>query len=122
MLQLNHKPNVQRKLDSMVIRSSKGRLSKRRRVLASAALVVTGMTFQALGFLDGCNDRLVNLTYLVDPCGTFLANCNPGDFQARNSPLGDPCIDPTCTVAGQCQPDPANPDTPPLGTLFNLCD
>jgi len=53
VLQLNHKPNVQRKLDSMVIRSSKGRLSKRRRVLASAALVVTGMTFQALGFLDG---------------------------------------------------------------------
>ncbi|MFQ5462968.1 MAG: hypothetical protein ACE5E5_10120 [Phycisphaerae bacterium] len=125
-LEQNHKPNAQGKLNYMVIESGKGNSGKRgsvkrRKLLTGAALIATGIVFQAVGFLDGCNDKLVNLTYFVDPCGTFLANCNPGDFQSRNSPLGNPCVDPTCTIPGQCAADPNNPP-PPLGTLFRLCD
>ncbi|MGB0715578.1 MAG: hypothetical protein ACPGXK_06860 [Phycisphaerae bacterium] len=83
------------------------------------AALCTGTVFQ-FGFLEGCNDRLFYLSQFVDPCGTFLANCNPGDFQARNTTIGDPCVDPTCTIPGQCG-DLENPDEP-LGTQFRLCD
>lgn len=95
------------------------RTGKRRRFLTWSALLLMGATFQLGGLVEGCNDRLIGLTGIIDPCGTFLANCNPGDFQARNSNLGDPCVDPTCTVAGQCA-GPGN--LQPLGTLYSLCD
>ena len=76
---------------------------------------VAGTAFQ-FGFLEGCNDRLLGLTNFVDPCDTFLANCNPGDFQSIRADIGDFCVDPTCTVPGAC-----DPDTPALGTQRDLC-
>ncbi len=68
-----------------------------------------------LGFLESCDNRLVGLTNFIDPCATFLANCQPGDFQANRSDLGDFCLDPTCTVPGQCDNGPL------LGTIRDIC-
>ncbi|MHC5110580.1 MAG: hypothetical protein ACYTHJ_11975 [Planctomycetota bacterium] len=83
------------------------------------AVLAAGTVFG--GFLNSCNNRLTNFAFTVDPCGTFLANCNPGDFQARNTAIGDPCIDPTCTIPGQCGGAGDDP-VEPLGTQFRLCD
>jgi len=69
----------------------------------------------ALAFLDSCNERLVSLATIVDPCGTILANCNPGDFQTVNAPVGDFCVDPSCTVPGGCNNGQA------LGTIRQIC-
>lgn len=88
--------------------------SLRRRVIGWAAIVGSGAIVPQ--FLDSCNDRLVGLTNFFDPCGTFLANCAPGSFATNNSALGDPCIDPECSVPGQCLTG-----TPSLGTLLDLC-
>jgi len=54
------------------------------------------------GFVDNCNDLLVNLTRYVDPCGTFLANCAPGSFAVNAAEVGDYSVDCTCTVPGAC--------------------
>jgi len=86
----------------------------RQRWLGVAALV-TGAVFQ-LGLVESCNDTLLNLTDYVDPCGTFLANCAPGDFAVFNSQPGNFCVDPACTLPGQC-----DNEGHPLGTQFDLC-
>ncbi len=70
----------------------------------------------ALGFLESCDDKLVQFTRFVDPCGTFLANCQPGDFQVNAAGVGDWCVDPTCTVPGQC-----GNAGPALGTITDIC-
>lgn len=69
-----------------------------------------------LGFIDSCDDRLVQFTQFVDPCGTFLANCQPGDFQTNAAGVHDWCVDPACTVPGQC-----GDDGPALGTITDIC-
>ena len=84
-----------------------------RRVLAFVALVACGGF--SFGFIDSCDDRLIELTRFVDPCGTVLANCAPGDFEVNAAEVGDFCVDPACTVPGQCTLDQ------PLGTITDLC-
>lgn len=78
------------------------------------ACLLLGSVFQ-LGFLESCNDRLIGITRFIDPCATFLANCNPGDFLVNNASVGDFCIDPTCTVPGMCN------NGQPLGTITDIC-
>ncbi len=68
------------------------------------------------GFIESCDDRLVSISRFIDPCGTFLANCTPGEFEVRRAEVGDFCVDPACTVPGQC-PDQGQP----LGTIINIC-
>jgi len=79
------------------------------------AVLAAGAVFQ-LGWLGSCNDSLYEATNYVDPCGTILGNCDPGDFQLYNGGVPNYCVDPTCTVPGQC-----DLEGPPLGTLFDLC-
>ena len=79
------------------------------------AVLAAGALFQ-LGLLETCNDRLYEATRFVDPCGTILGNCDPGDFQVYNAEIGDYCIDPVCTVPGGC-----DQEGPPLGTQYDLC-
>ncbi len=69
-----------------------------RKALASYCL---GAIF-LLGFLGDCDDRLIEATRFVDPCGTIFANCAPGDIELRNAAVGDSCLDPTCTLPGGC--------------------
>jgi len=69
----------------------------------------------ALGFLGNCDDLLVSVTQYVDPCGTILANCQPGDFATNAASVGDFCIDPSCTVPGACGNGQA------LGTITDIC-
>jgi hypothetical protein len=69
-----------------------------------------------LGFINSCDNWLAGFTGYVDPCGTILANCVPGQFQLLNSDIGDYCIDPACTVPGAC-----DTGTQPLGTIYHIC-
>jgi len=80
---------------------------------AGAAFILGSLSI--LGFLDSCDDLLVNVTRYVDPCGTFLANCTPGSFETEAAEVGDYCVDPACTVPGQCG------GGQPLGTITDLC-
>ena len=89
----------------------KAEIQQRLRRLAG---VILGGVF-ILGFLETCDNRLVQFTRYVDPCGTFLANCQPGDFEVNRAEVGDFCIDPACTVPGACG------DDQPLGTITDLC-
>lgn len=84
------------------------------RRLTTALSLIAG-TVTILGFLEACDNRLISLTRFIDPCGTFLANCNPGELAVNRADVGDFCIDPTCTVPGQCGPGQA------LGTITELC-
>jgi hypothetical protein len=86
----------------------------RRRWIGLAVLVACGAT--QFGIISGCNNLLLGTTDYFDPCGTILGNCEPGDFQVYNSGPGAYCIDPTCTIPGQCENE-----GPPLGTLYDLC-
>lgn len=79
-----------------------------------AALLLAGPFMY--GLIESCDDRLVAISRFVDPCGTFLANCAPGDFEVRAADVGDFCVDPACTVPGQC-PGQGQP----LGTIVNIC-
>lgn len=88
------------------------KLSLRRGVVAA---LFAGALFQ-LGFIETCDDRLASLTRFVEPCGTLLGNCNPGDFQVNAADVGDYCIDPACTIPGQC-----GNAGPVLGTVTDLC-
>ncbi len=90
-----------------------GRADLRRRLKGFVCLILGGVFI--LGYLESCDDRLIALTRFVDPCDTFLANCNPGDFAVSRAQVGDFCIDPACTVPGQCGPEQ------PLGTITNVC-
>ena len=67
------------------------------------------------GIISSCDDRLIGLTNFIDPCGTILANCNPGDFAVNAADVGDFCVDPACTVPGGCN------DDQPLGTITDIC-
>lgn len=87
------------------------RLTKRR-TLSYVFLVSSGAF--AFGLIDSCDDSLVALTQFVDPCGTILANCDPGDFAVLNADIGDSCIDPACTLPGGC-------GVVPLGTVREIC-
>lgn len=78
-------------------------------------VLLLGALFQ-LGFVNSCDDRFVQLTRFFDPCGTFLANCTPGSFQANAANIGDFCVDPSCTIPGGC-----GNTVPPLGTQRDLC-
>ena len=84
----------------------------RRRLTAGAALML-GAVWQ-LGFIESCDDRLIGLTRVIEPCGTFLANCQPGDFLINRSDFGDSC-DPTCVVPGECG------QQAPLSVIRELC-
>ncbi len=68
-----------------------------------------------LGILESCNDTLLNLATVVEPCGTIFGNCAPGSFQLLNADIGDFCLDPTCLVPGGCG------GGQPLGTIRNIC-
>ena len=89
------------------------RTNVRRRLFKVATLVLSGASL--VGLLQSCDDRLIGLTQFFDPCATFLANCNPGDFQVRRADVGDYCIDPACSVPGQCD------NIQPLGTITDVC-
>ena len=91
-----------------------GNSSVQRRVHRLIALIGAGaMTF---GILSSCDERMLTIAEYVDPCGTILANCEPGDLQVQAAAVGDYCVDPACTVPGQCDGDYV-----PLGTLTELC-
>lgn len=90
-----------------------GKADIRQRLRRLAGLILGGVFI--LGFLETCDNRLVQFTRYVEPCGTFLANCEPGDFEVNRADVGDFCIDPTCTVPGACG------DEQPLGTITDLC-
>lgn len=85
-----------------------------------AVLIASGaLTF---GFIDSCDDRLIGATRFVDPCATFLGNCAPGEFEVNAAAVGDYCVDPACTVPGQCALlGMPNQPWPPLGTITELC-
>ena len=79
---------------------------------------LVGSSFGAifmLGFIGECNDLLIQASRYVDPCGTFLADCAPGDIEVRNAQVGDFCVDPACTLPGGCG------DDQPIGTLTEIC-
>ncbi len=91
-----------------------GKADVRRCFRRLAGVILGGVCFFGLGFIESCDDRLVEMTRYVDPCGTFLANCNPGDFQVWSADIGDYTVDPACTVPGQCD------GGQPLGTITDL--
>ena len=84
-----------------------------RRFVRFAAVLASGAIVPS--FLENCDNYLVNVTRYVDPCGTILANCAPGDFQVNAAEVGDYCVDPACTVPGACN------NQQPLGTITNVC-
>lgn len=88
---------------------------KKRTQRAAAAFLLGGTTFGILSFIESCDDRLITASRYFDPCGTFLANCAPGELQVNRAQIGDYCIDPTCTIPGQCGTGQA------LGTITDLC-
>ena len=85
----------------------------RRRLTKLVILLSTGALVPAL--LDSCGDTLIGLSRYVDPCGTILGNCDPGDLEVNRADIGDYCVDPACTVPGACN------DDQPLGTITDIC-
>ena len=85
------------------------RQTRRRTAFVS---LVSGLS--VLGFLENCNDRLVEVTRFVDPCNTVLFNCVPGFFETSAADVGDFCVDPSCTVPGGC-------GNVALGTVTRVC-
>lgn len=79
------------------------------------ALLIGG-AFQ-LGLVESCDDRLIGLTRVFDPCGTILGSCLPGQFESDAASIGDRCVDPGCVIPGGCRTD-ENPV--PLGTQRDL--
>ena len=61
------------------------------RKFVGLALVAAGAILP--GFVQSCDDRLIAITRYADPCGTILANCNPGDFEVFAADVGDYCVD-----------------------------
>ena len=85
----------------------------RRRLAKVLILLSVGASMP--GFLTSCGDTLIGLSRYVDPCGTILGNCAPGDLEVARADVGDYCVDPACTVPGQCGAGQ------PLGTITNIC-
>lgn len=83
------------------------RAAKRRRKIVGA-LLGGGV---ALGFVQSCDDRLIQLTRFFDPCGTILANCLPGQLAAQQADIGDSCF--LCPIQGTCGED---------DPFLNICD
>lgn len=81
--------------------------------LASSVLIT--------GFLESCDDRLLQVATFVDPCGTFLSNCQPGELQARAADFGDYCVDPSCVIPGACETQTNVEVTQPIGTITDIC-
>ncbi|MDO8631508.1 MAG: hypothetical protein Q7R41_13565 [Phycisphaerales bacterium] len=86
---------------------------RRRMVRWASASVVAGIL--PIGLIESCDQKVVEFTRYFDPCGTILANCAPGDFQVQAADVGDYCVDPACTVPGQCG------GGQPLGTITRIC-
>lgn len=86
-----------------------------RKAWVAGAMLSMGTVCQ-FGFVEGCDETLIEVTRIFDPCGTFLANCTPGSFETNAAPIGDYCVDPSCIVPGGC----GNVD-PPLGTIRDIC-
>lgn len=78
------------------------------------AYFITGSVFM-LSILESCNDTLLSLSTVIEPCGTIFGNCAPGSFQLLNADIGDFCLDPTCLVPGGCG------GGQPLGTIRDIC-
>ena len=91
------------------------RMKSQRRFKSLASLLL-GTAFIPLNFLGDCSDRFVDFSRYVDPCGSVLANCQPGDFEVNSAAVGDYCVDPACTVPGGC-----GNVGPVLGTTTELC-
>lgn len=92
---------------------------KKRKRRAGLAVLAAGTVMQ-FGLIDSCDDALIDLTRIFDPCGTVFSNCTPGSFFANNVEIGSEeahCFDPTCTIPGLC-----NPGVPPLGTIRDPCN
>ena len=83
------------------------RAAKLRRRIAGV-LLGGGMS---LGFVESCDDRLIQVTRFFDPCGTILANCLPGQLAAQQAPTGDSCF--LCSRPGTCDGDQP---------FLNICD
>lgn len=81
-----------------------------------AAMATIATTVFIIGFLQSCDDRLIGLTRFIDPCGTVLGNCAPGDLETNRADVGDFCVDPACTVPGQC-----GTGQQALGTITDIC-
>ena len=94
------------------MRNNVARRTCRRRAVAAAMVG----TLMQLGWLGNLNDKFVGCTAYFDPCGTILANCAPGDFITNAADVGDFCVDPACTVPGQCAGEGQA-----LGTITNIC-
>ena len=84
------------------------RATKRRRKVLGA-LLGGGVVFG--GFVESCDDRLIQVTRFFDPCGTILANCVPGQLAAQRADTGDPCF--LCPIPGTCDNDQP---------FLNICD
>lgn len=69
--------------------------------MVMAAAILTATVFQSLG--GACEYALTRF----DPCGTILANCQPGTFDLLFSDVPNFTLDPTCTIPGQCD-DPVD--------------
>ena len=93
------------------------RKQKVRRGLKGVAMILLGGPFM-LGFIGTCDDKLVQATRYVDPCGTIFSSdfCHPGFFETQAANVADWSIDPTCPIPGACQTDPYQP----LGTIWDL--
>ena len=93
------------------------RKQKVQRGLKRATITLLGGPF-ILGILGDCDDKLVQATRYVDPCGTIFSTdfCHPGYFETQAADIGDWSIDPTCPIPGGCQDDPFQP----LGTIWDL--
>jgi len=85
----------------------------RRRLKTWVTVLSTGIVLP--GFVESCDDTLIAISRYADPCGTILANCAPGDLEVNRADVGDFCVDPACTVPGQCGPGQ------PLGTITDVC-
>ena len=83
--------------------------SMRRRRKIVGAFLGGGVVFG--GFVGSCDDRLIEVTRFLDPCGTILANCQPGQFAAESADIGDPCF--LCPIPGTCGLD---------DPFMNICD
>ena len=84
------------------------RAAKRRRKVVGA-LLGGGLMFG--GFVSTCENRLTGFTRFLDPCGTILANCLPGELTAQQADTGDPCF--LCAIPGTCGND---------DPFLNICD